>query len=170
LQKTFISSVETEGFRLDLSYDYATEAITPSVALGPLRINTTRITVTNTVVHPLQTTSLSETRIENPRWGTLSLFRADGNHIGLGFERGAFKGMVMHLPVLVPESVFLPHRRHQDLSLLLRYAQGPISIQCIGSEYAPFSLEVSGASLIQASSHAVLLSDWKGRMLLSHMR
>ena len=143
LQKTFVSSVGTESFHLDLSYSFTSEGITPSVALGPFKINMTRITVTNTIVHPLRTTSLLETRFEHPRWGTLSLFRADENHIGFGFECGVFKGIVMHLPVLESRSVFLPHRRHQGLSFLVRYAQGPITVRCIGSEYAPFSLEVS---------------------------
>lgn len=143
LQKTFKASVETAGLSLDLSYRFTSEMPAPSVALGPFRIKTTRITVRNTTLHPLFANELFETRLEHPQWGRLSLFRADGRHIGLGFEWGAFTGIFIRLPILEPKNVFLPHRKHQGLTVFLRYSRGPVTVHCIGSAHTPLSLQGS---------------------------
>lgn len=142
LEEIFTIAVETRGCSLGLSYDAASKVATPSVSLGPFRAGRIRIVVKETTFRALRTGELYETRIGDPESGSLSLFRGAEGRLGLGFERGAFSGMLIGLPPPSTGSVFLPHRIPGGLTFLLRYEEGPVGIRIAGSEHTPLSLQV----------------------------
>ena len=136
-------TTKLQGFEASIVIDEYEHYQVSSISLGPFRIGSTRLIFKNTSLTPIQSKSFFETRLEHTSFGVLSVFRADEHSGGIGFEKGPFKAVMVTLPILESNTIFRPQGQNQGFTALLRYKEGPLALNLIGSQYTPLALEVT---------------------------